>query len=158
MPPQQPAVAMLAIIPSLPRPELARLVQRLIDRMDDMDGDPDLEGNGDEEDHTGGEDDFHNAAWRPLSWGGPGCPVSDEGGGNIDDDPHDHEPEVRLVCGIDQREPPLNLATAQHRHKLQRNLVTAKSGGLTRWVAQITKRLAEIDAEEAAIIAREGVQ
>jgi hypothetical protein len=34
---------MLAAIPSLPRAELARLTMRMIDRMDDIDGDPDLE-------------------------------------------------------------------------------------------------------------------
>lgn len=35
--------AMFAVIPSLPRPLLARLTARLIDRMDEIDGDPDLE-------------------------------------------------------------------------------------------------------------------
>ena len=34
--------SMLAVIPSLPRQSLARLVQQAIDRMDDLDGDPDL--------------------------------------------------------------------------------------------------------------------
>jgi hypothetical protein len=34
---------MLAAIPSLPRAELARLTMRMIDRIDDIDGDPDLE-------------------------------------------------------------------------------------------------------------------
>ena len=40
-----------------------------------MDGDPDVELNGDELDGTRGEDDFcdHNANWL----GQPGCPVSD---------------------------------------------------------------------------------
>lgn len=40
---------MLAAIPSLPRPMLARLVDHLIDRLDELDGDPDLEDNGDTE-------------------------------------------------------------------------------------------------------------
>ena len=35
--------SMFAAIPSLPRPELARLTERMIDRMDEIDGDPDLE-------------------------------------------------------------------------------------------------------------------
>lgn len=35
--------AMFAAIPSLPRAELARLTERMIDRMDEIDGDPDLE-------------------------------------------------------------------------------------------------------------------
>ncbi|WP_206378728.1 hypothetical protein [Sphingomonas paucimobilis] len=34
---------MFAAIPSLPRAELARLTERMIDRMDEIDGDPDLE-------------------------------------------------------------------------------------------------------------------
>lgn len=38
-----PVSIMLAAIPSLPRAELARLTTRMIDRMDDIDGDPDLE-------------------------------------------------------------------------------------------------------------------
>lgn len=42
--------AMLAAIPKLPRPALNRLVARMIDRLDDMDGDPDLEPDADDED------------------------------------------------------------------------------------------------------------
>ncbi len=38
-----PVSIMLAAIPSLPRAELARLTMRMIDRMDDIDGDQDLE-------------------------------------------------------------------------------------------------------------------
>lgn len=34
---------LLALIPSLPRPQLSRLTTCLIDRMDEIDGDPDLE-------------------------------------------------------------------------------------------------------------------
>lgn len=66
---------MLAVIPSMPRPALARLVQQAIDRMDDLDGDPDLGPNGDELDGSMGEDDFHpqNADWRGYA----GCPVAD---------------------------------------------------------------------------------
>ena len=66
---------MLAVIPSLPRPALARLVQHAIDRMDDIDGDPDFGPDGDELDGSMAEDDFHpqNANWM----GFPGCPLSD---------------------------------------------------------------------------------
>ncbi len=38
-----PVSVMLAAIPSLPRAELAQLTMRMIDRMDDIDGDHDLE-------------------------------------------------------------------------------------------------------------------
>jgi hypothetical protein len=37
------APALFAAIPSLPRAELARLTTRMIDRMDEIDGDSDLE-------------------------------------------------------------------------------------------------------------------
>ncbi len=45
-----PMDAMLAAIPQFPRPALNRLVARMIDRLDDMDGDPDLEPDADNED------------------------------------------------------------------------------------------------------------
>ena len=42
--PQQPALStLLATLPSLPRPILARLAARMIDRLDDIDGDADME-------------------------------------------------------------------------------------------------------------------
>ncbi len=47
-----PMDAMLAAIPQFPRPALNRLVGRMIDRLDEMDGDPDLEPDaGDEDTH-----------------------------------------------------------------------------------------------------------
>jgi hypothetical protein len=65
-----PADLALSLIPSLSRAHLERLVQQLIDRIDEMDGDSDLEA--EETDQSGGEDDcsqtFHD---------GPGCPISD---------------------------------------------------------------------------------
>jgi hypothetical protein len=66
---------LLAAIPSLPRPILARLTARMIDRMDEMDPDPELEdteGSGPDVDERGNplpgivalpgkcEDDEHN--------------------------------------------------------------------------------------------------
>lgn len=58
--------ALLATIPSLPRPVLSRLVANMIDRLDDLDGDPDLEDEGDREltdereveDYLGGYSDY----------------------------------------------------------------------------------------------------
>ncbi len=47
--------ALLTVLPSLPRPALARLVQKAIDRMDDMDTDPDRED--DDSDHCLAGDD-----------------------------------------------------------------------------------------------------
>ncbi len=45
-----PMDAMLAAITQLPRPALNRLVTRMIDHLDNMDGDPDLEPDADDED------------------------------------------------------------------------------------------------------------
>lgn len=69
-----PADLALSVIPSLPRPVLERLAQQIIDRLDDMDGDTDLEPNGDEEDGNLSEDDD-----RYYSGEGAGCPIADPG-------------------------------------------------------------------------------
>lgn len=62
-------------IPKLSRHDLEGLTERLIDRLDEIDGDLDVEPNGDELDGSGAEDDFcdHNAPGMPA----PGCPLSD---------------------------------------------------------------------------------
>lgn len=44
--------ALLSTIPSLPRAELARLTERMIDRMDEIDGDPDLETQHEDDEDT----------------------------------------------------------------------------------------------------------
>lgn len=67
-----PADLALSVIPSLPRPVLERLVQSIIDRLDDMDGDTDLEPNGDEEDGNRCEDDVMHHYGE-----GAGCPIAD---------------------------------------------------------------------------------
>lgn len=59
----------LSVIPSLPRPLLSRLVARAIERLDELDGDPDLEDCGDAEptDEREPEDDgtgFHGMDQR----------------------------------------------------------------------------------------------
>lgn len=87
---QLPADIALALIPSLPRSHLERLVQSLIDRMDEADGDDDLEA--EETDHGGGEDDcsqtFHH---------GPGCPISDpENEDDREEDRADWEPNLSV--------------------------------------------------------------
>ncbi|MGN6689792.1 MAG: hypothetical protein ACTHJU_02485 [Sphingopyxis sp.] len=61
-------------------------MQSLIDRMDEVDGDTDLEP--EETDHTGGEDDF-SQSFRD----GPGCPISDPDLG-VDDERHDGEADL----------------------------------------------------------------
>ena len=74
---------MLAVIPSMPRPALARLVQRAIDRMDDLDGDPDFEPCGDELDGSNAEDEALAPSAMQLRLEhhqGAGCPIADPGG------------------------------------------------------------------------------
>lgn len=74
---------MLAAIPSMPRPALARIVQQAIDRMDDLDGDPDLEPSGDEMDGNNAEDAELALSAMQLRLDqqrGPGCSVADPGG------------------------------------------------------------------------------
>lgn len=80
----------LSMIPNLPRPLLSRLVARAIDRLDEIDGDPDAEQTGDE-----AEPDF--AKLRQGYGYGVGCAVSDPDFG-IEDVPEgdcasvDHRP------------------------------------------------------------------
>jgi hypothetical protein len=54
-----PLETLLGAIPSLPRPLLSRLTVRLIERMDEMDGDCDLEDSFDRE-LEGSEDDLQH--------------------------------------------------------------------------------------------------
>jgi hypothetical protein len=72
-------MTLLAVIPSLPRATLARLTEAMIDRMDEIDGDTDLELNGDELDGDNSEDEFLD---RQDGLGRPGDPNDAE-----DDDP-----------------------------------------------------------------------
>lgn len=76
-----PLDVLLSSIPSLPR--------RAIDRLDELDGDVDVEANGDELDGSLGEDDFHAQPW--TVWTGPGCPVSDPGEHDDHDEPDGRE-------------------------------------------------------------------
>lgn len=118
------AAALLALIPSLPRPALAKLTTRMIDRMDCLDGNADVEANGDELDGSMGEDDFHhqNADWL----GYPGVPEDakdDDPSGDLLDEGEDEDwrPDGIFVdkpkYGIDQSSGPINEAEAYHRFK-----------------------------------------
>ena len=111
---------LFAAIPSLPRAELERLAERVIETMDDLDGDPDVEANGDELDGSMGEDDFHQHGADTL--GLPGNPDEaeddDPAGGAADDQ---GEPEEwrqdgvtldRPIYGPDQSLGPINEADA----------------------------------------------
>jgi len=84
----------LAIVPTLPRPILSRLVVRAIERLDELDGDADLEpevteqddepelddiGELDDDDcgHDEGEPDFRKRRRYGRNLDGSGCKISD---------------------------------------------------------------------------------
>lgn len=76
--------------------ELGDTIDALIAFMDDLDGDPDLE-------ETDAEDSFAPSL-RALAFAhGAGCSISDAGGGDIVDQPHDEE-EDRCAAGDDMIE------------------------------------------------------
>lgn len=79
-----PLSAVLSALPSYPRPVIELLVARMIDQLDEEDGDADLEPNGDELDGNGSEEDFMRHGFDRL--GEPGCPLSDPGGCDLADE------------------------------------------------------------------------
>ena len=59
----------LAVLAALPAPALADLTERLIDRLDALDGDanaePDQDGEADQDEEAGGDD--HGSWWAPAT-------------------------------------------------------------------------------------------
>lgn len=98
---------MLRVIPSLSRPVLARLTERLLERLDEIDGDNDVELNGDETDHCGTmEDEFYD---HPRdNHANPGCPLSDPGGGDVGDEWEERDGMFLPVYGADQSTGPVD--------------------------------------------------
>ena len=84
----------LAILPTLPRPYLARLVANAIDLMDRLDGDADLEPEVTEQDDEPEIDD------EPE--------LDDHGGGNVEDEGESESGLVHAAYGIDQSTGPLS--------------------------------------------------
>ena len=71
-----PPLALLSqALPRLSRHELEGVVELLIDRLDEIDPDPDLEPNGDELDGSSAEDDYQPGSEGVFCL--PGCPISD---------------------------------------------------------------------------------
>ena len=100
------APAVMQVLGRFDRKALASFITVAIELLDVVDGDPDEEDNGDEQDGNGSEDDFmyHNA-------NGPGCPIADPDTA-VDDAPRDEpfqdlEPDEGVLApryGIDQRQ------------------------------------------------------
>lgn len=107
-----------ALLANLDRSVIASAVEVLVNLLDVLDGDPDVEANGDELDGNGAEDDFceHNT---PLSLQGPGCPIADPDTAIDDsgcDEDADREPEDGTYCSwpMDQREAPFGSTYGAH--------------------------------------------
>ena len=83
----------LAILPTLPRPYLARLVTNAIDLMDDYDGDADMEAEVTEQDDEPEIDDAPE--------------VDDHAGGSVDDEGEAIDGIAHPAYGIDQSAGPL---------------------------------------------------
>jgi hypothetical protein len=99
--------AALAMLPSLPRPVLSRLVTRMIERLDQIDGDPEIEEDDEDCGRDDGEPDYRRPHWRLRKWAGPGCMISDSDYGSEDEG----EPEDGIAhpaYGIDQSAGPLS--------------------------------------------------
>lgn len=93
-----PSPALLeSAIRDLSRAELADLCEQLIDRLDYMDGDPDLEANGDEQDGSAGAEDDYGTTCNSGIYGYAGCPISDPDAAVDDngcDEDSDREPDA----------------------------------------------------------------
>lgn len=75
--PIPPLDVLLAALPSLPRPILSRLTARMIERLDELDGEADLEEDNEDCGQDEAEPDFRRRRrWR-RNESGPGCMISD---------------------------------------------------------------------------------
>lgn len=100
-----PMPAVVRILSQFERPQLAGFIEVAISLLDTLDGDPDVEANGDEIDGTNGEDEaFYGTGGN--AWAGPsgaGCPISDPGGTPLDPGEADQSEGAHcLHYGIDQ--------------------------------------------------------
>lgn len=72
-----PPLALLSqALPRLSRHQLEAAVELLIDRMDEIDGNSDVEANGDELDGSNAEDDYGGSSNVGI-YDAPGCPIAD---------------------------------------------------------------------------------
>lgn len=156
-----PVAPLMRMLGRYDRQKLEAFIEISIGLLDLIDGDPDeesadpdLELAGDEEDGSCAEDEEGGHIGRASYMDGPGCPISDPGGGNVEDEgegidekePTDHYATLPIY-GPDQSLGPLNEAIAAQRHTLQQQL----GGWDERFNQQILKRLTELDRREAAL-------
>lgn len=109
--PTAPLDTLLAVLPTLPRPLLARVAARLIDRLDEIDGDPDMEEDNEDRGIDTGEPDYRpppshmRTHLRRLY--GPGCIDSDSDYGGEEAGEAENG-IVHPTYGIDQSAGPLS--------------------------------------------------
>lgn len=72
-----PAAPLMRMLARFDRDKVEAFVEISISLLDLMDGDPDIELNGDETDHTQSEECFID---HDIYGAGAGCPISDPGG------------------------------------------------------------------------------
>lgn len=95
--------------------EIAAQIEALIATLDKLDGDTDVELNGDELDGNGtAEDEFYPHGRHDHA--NPGCPLADPGGGDADDEGEKEDGILDPIYGIDQSAGPTNhdLAVMEH--------------------------------------------
>lgn len=109
-----------ADVANLPRNAMHDMIELLIHRLDLEDADPDLEENDLE--------DSFVLSWYASNGNGAGCPISDAGGGAVDEEPEQvnedgYDAVLRLppIYGIDQTKGPINEVAAYsvHMEKMQ---------------------------------------
>ncbi|WP_208632313.1 hypothetical protein [Rhizorhabdus wittichii] len=111
-----PILAFITGVPMAPRQAVEQLIEQAIEALDLLDGDLDVELNGDEVDGINSEDDFWPHSNRQDT---PGCPVSDPDLGADDEGEEtneDGEPELYVIWpeyGDDQSSGPINEAYAE---------------------------------------------
>lgn len=93
---------LLSAIPTLPRSIVEQLAERLVDRLDELDGDPD-----DEESDLEDSFAFSGTALGLIEslWSGPGCELTDPGGGDVGDEGEQEVARTVAVYGVDQTRP-----------------------------------------------------
>jgi hypothetical protein len=111
--PLPPVLAFLMGVPVAPRDAVERVIQAAIDALDLLDGDTDME----DDDPAGQiDEDGLNTAFDLVQYTdgarGAGCPISDPGGGNVEDEGQMGAGQdyyrTLPVYGVDQTQGPIN--------------------------------------------------
>lgn len=105
------------------------------------------------------EDGVNTAFDAVRRTSGAGCPISDPGGGNVEDEPQmgsgqDYYPE-KPRYGIDQSAGAINADVIRRRHHLSEQLADLEASGSHEYARQVRSHLTALDKREAALAANE---